>query len=1102
MNTSVKTQYCVGIDIGTNSVGFAAIEVDEQNTPVAILNSVVYTHDGGVDPEKAKTAVTRLASAGVARRTRRLIQRRKKRLAQLDKMLQSRGFVISENSAFADPHHPWLVRKLLVETKLDREQLNIALPVALRHIARHRGWRSPYERIERLYERREFSPFMELLRKYVAEKVFVTLGEEVTPAQAVCALVSANGKLRGQGLHGKLHQQDLANEIHMIAETQKLDRELLKEIINSVFAAESPKGKAAELVKHDELPGQAKFKRAAKAHLEFQRFRIIATLMNLRISEGGGSSRKLTKEELNTVTEFLMTHDGSDGVTWLDVAETLQLDRNRLKGTAKAGNDAEHVGSNPPINTTHARIMGSSLKPLKQWWSKADSDEKNAMIAALSNAEALAETDPGAESVREFLASLEDTELEKLDGVNLPAGRAAYSVNSLQRLSERMLQHGEDLFTARQAEFGVANDWVPTPDPIGTPVGNPGVDRVLKIVNRWLNAAERRWGTPTSVNIEHVRGGFTSESQVREYNRQIERNRERNRKILLEMQERLGQAPAGERHSITKWLAISRQDSKCLYCGAEVNYFNAEMDHIVARKGVGSTNTRDNLAAVCVACNREKSNTLFSVWAASAARPEVSLEDAIERVKFWKDTDGLTKKQFDNFKRDVIARLKQTTEDEPMDNRSIESVAWMARELHERVKGHYASLGQECKVSVFKGAVTAAARKATGFEGKVELVGGKAKTRFDRRHHAMDAAVVAMMRPSVAKTLMERENLRATERQVPGSAPDWRQYSGDATEAKVLYSRWQNDMEILLQLFNEKLLADEVPVMQNLRLRLGNGKAHDDSIKKLRPKLVGEAWSIEEVDRAATPQLWCALTTQDDFDAVEGLPENQERELRVKNEWFKATDSVKILPKVIAAVAVRGGYAEIGNTIHHTRIYRLPGKKSSYGMLRVFTCDLLKHGAEDLFTVDIPPQSISMRTAEPKVRKALLDGKAEYLTWVVPGTEVYIPRGVLQLEKSSISTIASLFNQSGWWKIVGFDSPSRITMKPSRLSEEGLQKVVQSIELNPEDVKLLETLLKVKGWRSSVDKLLNFAGFELIYRNALGEVRANQANGMPESVKL
>ena len=36
----------------------------------------------------------------------------------------------------------------------------------------------------------------------------------------------------------------------------------------------------------------------------------------------------------------------------------------------------------------------------------------------------------------------------------------------------------------------------------------------------------------------------------------------------------------------------------------------------------------------------------------------------------------------------------------------------------------------------------------------MELLGGKGKTRLDRRHHAMDALVIALMNQSVSKLLV------------------------------------------------------------------------------------------------------------------------------------------------------------------------------------------------------------------------------------------------------------------------------------------------------------------------------------------------------------
>lgn len=65
-------RYVVGIDVGLFSVGFAALEIDDAGNPIRILNSMSHIHDSGLDPNNQKTAQTRKAVSGVARRTRRV----------------------------------------------------------------------------------------------------------------------------------------------------------------------------------------------------------------------------------------------------------------------------------------------------------------------------------------------------------------------------------------------------------------------------------------------------------------------------------------------------------------------------------------------------------------------------------------------------------------------------------------------------------------------------------------------------------------------------------------------------------------------------------------------------------------------------------------------------------------------------------------------------------------------------------------------------------------------------------------------------------------------------------------------------------------------
>lgn len=41
-------RYRIGIDVGLNSVGLAAVEVSDENSPVRLLNAQSVIHDGGV----------------------------------------------------------------------------------------------------------------------------------------------------------------------------------------------------------------------------------------------------------------------------------------------------------------------------------------------------------------------------------------------------------------------------------------------------------------------------------------------------------------------------------------------------------------------------------------------------------------------------------------------------------------------------------------------------------------------------------------------------------------------------------------------------------------------------------------------------------------------------------------------------------------------------------------------------------------------------------------------------------------------------------------------------------------------------------------------
>lgn len=1097
-----QKRYLVGIDVGIRSLGLAAIEVDKAGVPINVLNALSLVHDAGLDPNSSKKALTRKSVSGVARRTRRMYRERKKRLSRLDTFLAEQGFPLNDLTTIED-FAQWKARAALTSSKIaDPSVFQEAFSMAIRHIARHRGWRNPYSSVESLYpSRQSHSPGFESICEEFRSYPGVKITTDTTIAELVVQLKDKGVKYRGEnGLFSeRLHQKDLALEIHKIAEVQGLSRDFTENVIQKVFAAKSPKGSAEKYVGLDELDRTQK--RASRANLEFQQYRIIALLANVRVAEANKTAktmRPLTVPERETCFRFLDSYTDKQDPTWSDIANLIGVDRGDLRGTATSTDDGERTSARPPINETNRTLTQSNIKEIRSFWKEADIASRKALLQELSNVDAPAEDSPEAIAASTLLRTLSSESLDKLEDVRLPDGRSAYSERTLSKLKHYMLTHEADLSVARTAIFGVPKDWKPTPPPIHEPTGNPAVDRVLKAVNRWLLMAENRWGAPLRVNIETMRAGFKSERLAREIERDQIRRAERNNQLLLDMQESLNIQGKSHRSELIRFQALQRQNGQCAYCGTSIDFKTMELDHIVPRSGVGSTNARVNLLATCGRCNREKSNLPFSVWASTTTIPTVSVESAIQRVKQWVMDPGMTAPSWKKFQSEVVARLRRTSEDEELDARSKESVSWMAIELRSRIEGHYEHLaGQhETKTSVFRGEVTAAARRAAGIERSFRLIGGKTgKNRLDRRHHAIDAAVIALMKATVAQILIERNSLQRQQQLTGHSDPifgNWKSYYGRTKDAQSIFEQWKFQMHRLARLLQSAVDQNQIPVTENTRLKLGNALAHEERIRPLQSIQLGNQLNAEVINRSATPALWTALTRHPDHDWVNGLPEDPTRTISVNGTRYNANDEIQIFPVGAGCIKVREGYAELGPAFHHARLYKITtNNRISYSMMRVYTVDLLQRQDEDLFNVELPHSCMSVRQSEDRLRTALRDGNAEFITWFVVGDE-------LQIETSRIANgqVASFLEEFGsvtHWRIRGFPTVSKLRLKPAYFSAEGLDSDTSS-----ESSKIINQ----PGWRPSIGKVFGTGSTVLVRRDAHGRIRGRNDKGLPRTVKI
>lgn len=1186
----------IGIDVGLGSIGLVAFEVDDSDSdplkcvPRRLLCAPVLIHDAGTDPSEQGKGHSRKRVSGEARRARTRLARRRKRLDALDALLASLGYPIEDGQ---DAYEAWRDRARCVEGPIaDDTERRCAVSRSLRHIARHPGWRSAYAPVGSLDEASRTASrfYMDYLARQ--QKSLFALAEgrpdmarhllpgasldkkgavaglpdytdpalaPERPTQAQLALPFLDPALgtpvrrhrkrdtRENPYLGKLHQSDLWFEAALILRTQGAPEEEAPRLLEAVFDRESPRavGAAAKLVAPCSIdPSQ---KRATRASVAFQEARVLQAVANLRVVDRGGE-RPLAGAERTDLTSWLTSPEtalADPAPTWSDVADRLGVPRRALRGAGKADMDGEALSAaRPPVVATHAAMMGAGPH-VRSWWQGASPMAREALVDLCSNAGRCLDAGEEAEAELDaLLASLDEAEQAKLDSLDLEPGRAAYGVETLQRINAKMLEPSPepgtalDFHAARRDAWSLPEDWAPAPAPLGSPVGQPAADLVLKEVARQLRAAERRWGPPAAVTIEHVRGAFNSEETKRVIDKENKARRDANARVDEEVRKLRGTDGPVSRSERVRLEAIQTQGGVCPYCGeAGLTFQTSETDHVVPRAGVGSSNARENLVACCRACNESKGRLPFSAWAAAGPREGlVSLEGALKRVDSWMKPADMSPAAFRRLKAGVKERMRRTELDPPLDARSMEQVAWMARELASQVKGAY----PDARVRVLNGRVTALARSVGELERAVPWIGGgRKKTRLDRRHHAVDAAAIACLPDNAATALLAYDAWRIEAREAGETVKPFFAAVGDLFgDGRVAadVDRWADEVAPkVAELMADAMREGSVAVHRPLRLRPSNGKAHDDLPKPLVRRPLGAPLSAAAIDKAETPALWAALTSLPDYDPEKGLPADPGRTVVVNGHRLRAGDRIGFLahkdnPKDLdtagdsgrAGVAVRGGWCPTGGALHHARVYLVPeGRGWAPFMLRVFSQDLPGTKGASCFTAPLPPSSVSVRSAKDDLRRALSDGTAVYIGWVVPGDELRVDLSGAG-RKGAISRLALAARTLGAGPLVvcGFPDNYRVVLRPSLVSEEGLidprtfrplpahlsdegrQHILRRVYrgLDADGIAAVNKAVK-NGVRIPVSTLFSLP-VRVVRRDALGFERTTSRNSMPCSWEM
>ena len=126
-----------------------------------------------------------------------------------------------------------------------------------------------------------------------------------------------------------------------------------------------------------------------------------------------------------------------------------------------------------------------------------------------------------------------------------------------------------------------------------------------------------------------------------------------------------------------------------------------------------------------------------------------------------------------------------------------------------------------------------------------------------------------------------------------------------------------------------------------------------------------------------------------------------------------------------------------------------------------------------------------MRYADPKVRKAIAEGNAEYLGWLVPDDELLLDASSFTGQVAEAQTILGPIKR---WRLDGFFTLSQLRLRPLQLAAEGLEK-------DSEDY--LKKTLDSPGWLPAVNKLFSVSQVTVIRRDALGRPRLESGANLP-----
>lgn len=780
---SGSTQLILGLDIGANSIGWSLFEPDsaylaetgrlepgklfwDERGPAVgahVFEAGVENYFGsGQGKEESRNAKRRLMRA-----QRRMAQRRARRQAKCYNLLANAGLLPKLPSDSEDPRAtrdetikqldkqlseglskedysrlPYYLRVCALDQKLEPFKLGRALY----HLAQRRGFLSNRKDAEK-----EGDEDLGVVKGQIAE-----IDAEIDPT-------GANGKPRTLGeLLYRLNSPERRVRKHYTSRKQYKDEfEAIwqaqqphhREVLNDAFKKrlhhaiffQRPLKSQAHLIGvcdiYDGVRHRPARRRAPMHLLAVQRFRYLQKVNDLLIVGKGDKSRALNPDEREKLVHVL---ERNGELKFSDAKKLLNLPRGE-KFNLEAGGEKGFKG-----NRTAADLLQYFGE--NRWFAFSEV-ERNRIVEDVYSI-----LDPEALRCRMIKAwGMSEASAAALvgeKGMKLESDYASLSRQATETLLP-LMEQGKPYATARKELFGEveerpALDALPPVAEFLPSLRNPVVSRSLTELRRLVNAIIKRYGKPALIRVElarEMKKSSKGRDEILKQNRQ--RNKER-RDVAERIIKECGIRDP-KPSDIEKALLWEECGGDCPYTGKSIAFCDlfggkVDVEHIIP-----FSRYLDNRFMNKTLCwaeenrNRKRNKTPFEAYT------EAELNEIIQRVSRFKGDKFITSRKLERFsiksKEELDELFGGFTE---ADMRNTAYAARLALDFLGTLYGlqlggshRYDASGTQ-RIQPVNGGITAKLREEWGLLSIIGKREDGRKSRDDHRHHAVDAACVAM----------------------------------------------------------------------------------------------------------------------------------------------------------------------------------------------------------------------------------------------------------------------------------------------------------------------------------------------------------------------